>query len=77
MSANPVEVIANAIRAADGGHTMGADALAEVAAGALLDERVVDHAVQALIDAGWVADPATEDDAYAIARTVLRSVGGA
>ncbi len=73
---NPIDIIANAMRAADGGHTMGTGALAEVAASALIDERIVANAAQALYDAGWTPSP-NDKDAKAIVETVLRSVGGA
>ncbi len=76
---NPIDVIANAIRIADGSHPMGTGQVAEVAASALTDERVISNAVQALVDNAWEGHPdeLTIDDLRAIARTVLRSVGGA
>jgi hypothetical protein len=77
---NPVDVIANAIRAADGQHTMGAGQLAEVAAKALDDEAILANAVAALIADGWTETHGGEElprhDLVNIARTVLRSVGG-
>lgn len=77
----PVDIIAQAIRAADGQHTMGAGQLADVAAGALTDDRVVDRAVEFLIEDGWTelngGVPISDDDLRGIALAVLRSVGGA
>lgn len=85
MSTNPINVIANAIRAADGNHTLAAGQLAEVAANALTDETIVANAVQALLEDGWRHtdegptgySELTDEDLTNIARTVLRSVGGA
>ena len=81
----PVDIIANAIRAADGQHTMGAGQLADVAATALTDERIVNVAVEALRADGWEETPEgpmglyqmSDDDLRNIALAVLRSVGGA
>lgn len=83
MSARPVDVIAQAIRHADGGHSLGAGALAEVAANTLTDPTIVDNAVQALFDdrraetreLGFGRGQLRRGDLTAIARTVLRSVG--
>jgi hypothetical protein len=76
---NPIDVIANAIRVADGNHTMGAGQIAEVATAALTADRVIDNAVRALLDEAWEGhpDPLTVDDLRALATVVLRSVGGA
>lgn len=71
---NPINIIAGAIRAADGNHTLGAGQLAEVATDALTDDRIVAECARALIDRGWTG---SELDATAMARLVLRSVGGA
>lgn len=70
---NPVDVIANAMRIADGNHTMGTGHLAEVVAGALTDERIVAIAVARLETEGREVTP----DLIGIVRTVLGSVGGA
>ncbi len=79
---NPIDIIANAMRAADGGHTMGTGALAEVAARALTQDAVIIHAGRAL-----AADTASRPDSPLhaanmtvaeyehLARVVLRSVG--
>lgn len=72
---NPIDIIADAVRAADSGHS-APRALAEVAADALTDERIVDNGAQALYDEGWTPSP-DDKDAKAIVRVVLRSVGGA
>ncbi|GGM52270.1 hypothetical protein ACFFX1_55660 [Dactylosporangium sucinum] len=73
---NPIDVIANAVRAADGSHTLGAGRLAEVAAAALTDERVVDHAVGQLLADGW-GEFLSGAQLQTIAAAVLGSVGGA
>lgn len=81
---NPIDIIANAMRVADGNHTMGTGRLAEVAANALTDDQIVANAVQALIDDGWREghegpngqSEQSDEDLANIARTVLRSVGG-
>lgn len=73
---NPIDVIANAIRIADGNHTMGAGQLAEVAARALTDDHIVSNAHAALLAEQW-DDDISGDHLLRIAETVLRSVGGA
>jgi len=81
---NPIDVIANAIRVADGNNTAGAGRLAEVAASALTHETIVDNAVQALKEDGWEEThegplgigTLSDDDLRNIALTALRSVGG-
>ena len=45
---SPIDIIGNAMRAADGGHTMGTGALAEVATSALTDERIVANGAAAI-----------------------------
>lgn len=81
----PIEVIATAIHAAECGcgvPEQPAKQAAEVVAEALTDPAIVGSAVQALRDAGWGHDHIHGvrllDDAQldAIARIVLRSVGG-
>lgn len=72
---NPIDIIANAMRHADGGHTMGTGALAEVAANALDDWRIITVAADALRRSGWEDFEGVR--AEDIARTVLCSVGGA
>ncbi len=82
---NPVDIIAQAIRAAsDGGPPSGlARPLAAVAVNALTDERIVDHATKALAaaldDAGLTVaesgEPAGVGDLRDLAAAVLRSVG--
>lgn len=82
---NPIDVIANAIRTADGNHTMGAGQLAEVAVAALNNEQIIANAVRALLDDGWRfahegsqgQSELSDFDLSSIARIVLRSVGGA
>lgn len=81
----PIDIIAEAIHDAECGcGQMEAVALstAGVAVAALADERIVDHVVRALKDAGWghdhihgvrLLDNAQLDK---IARTVLASIGG-
>lgn len=81
MSAHPIDVIANEIRAA--GH-VAAGVVAERVAKALDDERIVQAAVAALIEDGWRhghegpngQSEQTDEDLANIARAVLRSVGG-
>lgn len=81
---NPIDIIANAIRAADGNHTMGAGRLAEVVAVAVTDGRIVDNAVKALLADGWRhahegpdgQSELSDEDLERIATTVLRSIGG-
>lgn len=73
---NPIDIIANAIRTADGSHTMGAGQLAEVMAEALNDDQVIAAAIDALKTASW-GDAVGVTNLEPIARTVLRSVGGA
>lgn len=80
---NPIDVIAQVMRIADGGHKMGTGAVAEVAANALVDSRIVAHAALALRDDSGEADlpgviralPA--HDRRQVALVVLRSVGEA
>ncbi len=82
---SPINIIANAIRTADGNHTMGAGQLAEVVAENLCDPRILDAAVQALKDDGWRethegphgVGTLSDDDLRNIARTVLSVFGGA
>lgn len=84
MSTHPIAIIANAIRTADGDHTLGAGALAEIAAEVLTDPAIVDNAVQALKGDGWEETPEgpmgmyqmSDDDLTNIALAVLRSVAG-
>lgn len=72
---HPIDIIANAIRTADGNHTLGAGRLAEVAANALTFSEVVDNAAQALRDAGY--DEHLDSDQLRHAAVVaLRSVAG-
>ncbi len=81
---NPIDIIANAIRIADGQHTMGAAQLADVVAENLTADRILDAAVQALKDDGWEETPEgpmgvyqmSDDDLRNIARTVLAVFGG-
>lgn len=73
---NPIDIIANAIRTADGNHTMGAGQLAEVVAVAVTDLRIIDHAAEQLRhhpDAGHHSQRELKE----FATIVLRSVGGA
>lgn len=82
---NPIDIIANAIRAADGNHTASAGLIAEVAVAALNNEQIIANAVRALLDEGWRfahegpqgQSELSDFDLASIARTVLRSVGGA
>lgn len=71
---SPIDVVANAIRVADGNNRMGAGQLAEVAVKALDHEDVIVNAAHALFE-----DPAADgkdwDQCERIARTVLRSLG--
>lgn len=79
---HPVDVLAEAMRTADGNHTMGTGRLAEVVAKALLDPRVVENAVNALLVDGWRethegpggVGTLSDEDLTNIACTVLRSV---
>ncbi len=85
---NPITIIAEAIHDAECGcGQMEAVALrtASVAAGALVDDRVIDHATTALMSAlrdegctvmQW-GEPAVLADLRRIAAAVLRSVGDA
>ncbi len=81
---HPIDIIANAIRIADGNHTLGAGQLAEVAARSIYDERIVAHAAQALLNDGWRhthegpqgVGELSDEDLLNIAATVLRSVSG-
>jgi hypothetical protein len=66
MSTHPIDVITEIV---------GPAAYAQDFAAALADERIVAHAAQALFDAGWTPSP-DDEDAKAIAATVLRSVSG-
>lgn len=76
---SPIDIIANAMRTADGNHAMGTGQLAGVAAGALTDDRIVANAVAALMDDRWegYSGELTASHLVNIARTVLSSVGGA
>ncbi len=79
---NPIDIIANAIRAAD--RRVNDRRLAEVVAEALTDDRILDAAMGALKDDGWTTTPEgpkgeyemTDDDLRNIARTVLAVFGG-
>jgi hypothetical protein len=72
---HPIDIIANAIRAADEhDQNQTADALARFVAEALADEAVVANAIQALIADGW--RHLTDEDLAIIAWVVLRSVAG-
>ncbi len=79
----PIDIIANAIRTADGSHTLGAGQLAEVAADALTQDVVIIHAARAL-EVDTAARPnsplagaeLTTAQYQHIARVVLRSVAG-
>lgn len=73
---NPIDIIADAMRVADGNHTMGTGRLAEVAAGALDSEEIAKNAVDAMIARGY-GEFMTSRQMFDVARTVLRSVGGA
>ncbi len=81
---HPLDIIANAILAADSGHPEPR-ALAGVAADALTDEGIVAAAVVALKADGWEEThegplgigTLSDQDLANIARVVLRSVGGA
>jgi hypothetical protein len=86
MSTHPIDIIANVIRAVDGGHAMGAARLAEhITAAIASDQRFVDDAVVALKADGWEEThegplgigTLSDQDLANIARVVLRSVGGA
>lgn len=81
MGTHPIDVIGNAIRARRGlppasGMTLN-DGFGEdvaIAVTALTDRRIVAHAAAALRQSGWTdRDGVT---AEAVARVVLRSVGG-
>lgn len=79
MSIHPIDIVANAILAADSGHPEPR-ALAGVAVDALTDERIVAHAADALDDNAplWFRNACRNNVDYEhIARIVLRSVGGA
>lgn len=79
---NPIDVIANAIRKADGDHSGSAADLAEVAVAELTHRDIVANAVEALkvdglnlgLQLGVVG--LTDEDLVDIVRTVLRSVRG-
>ncbi len=81
---NPVDIIANAIRVTRTTLHVGSGQIAEVAAAALTDDRIVANAVQALLDDGWRhahegpngQSELSDEDLTNIARTVLGSVGG-
>ena len=68
---NPIDVIANAIRTADGNHTMGAGQLAEVAATVLTTDEIVDNAVAAVRAHPWTGED-VEDISDRRLRTVIR-----
>ncbi len=80
---SPVDIIANAIRTADGGNTMGAGALAEVVVRVLDDDAIVDNAVRSLradqrengLDSAIGNLRAPDQYLAEIARLVLGSVG--
>lgn len=78
---NPIDIIADRIHAADSNPALQARALAGVAVDALNDPTIIANAVQALEYAGWgdqrLGGRLDEADLTNIARTVLRSVGGA
>ena len=81
MSTHPIDIIANAIRTADGNHTMGAGQLAEhVARSIATDQRFVTDAVLALKHRGWTTTrdgyPISNDELEDIARVVLETVAG-
>lgn len=81
MSRNPIDIIANDIRAA--GKNLAGATIAEVAADALPHDDIIANAVAALIEDGWRhghegpngQSEQTDEDLANIARTVLRSVG--
>lgn len=73
---NSIDIIANAIRIADGNHTLGACRLAEIVVNTLTDEQIVANAEEALRQEGFgygLTDAAVRN----MALTVLRSVGQA
>lgn len=70
---SPIDIIADAIRAAVADPTIGPHHVAEVAARALTDERVVANAVARLEAEGRTVTPGL----VATVRTVLGSIGGA
>jgi hypothetical protein len=78
---HPLLIISNAI--SDGDRQINPDRAARNAARALTDERIVANAVAALAEDGIYPGitlgtiTATTEDVANIARTVLRSVGGA
>lgn len=71
----PIDVIANAIRTANGNNVLDSGSLAEVAAKALTEPFIRANAVGALNAGGW-GDYLTAEKLHEIADTVLRSVGG-
>lgn len=76
---NPIDVIANALRTADGNHTMGTGQLAEVMAAALTEEPIVANAMAAVRAHSWTAEDVGEipnRQLHAIVRIVLGSVAG-
>lgn len=76
----PLDIIAAALHEAWRNGQATHERQAEVAAHALLDERVVANAVQALKTEGWGrtrdGSGIPDEDLANIARTVFRSVGG-
>lgn len=84
---NPIDTITYAIynNCDSIGNTIKAREVAESAVAALDDEEIVAVAVQALKADGWTSTPEgphgeyrfSDDELADIARTVLRSVGGA
>ncbi len=85
---NPIDIIANALRATDDvrdEHGMADRARALAAADALDNLHVIRNAVEALKAQGWTSTPEgphgeyrfTDDELAEIAAVVLRSVGGA
>lgn len=76
---NPIDIIANAMRIADGNHTMGAGHLAEVAAKTLTDEAIVANAMAAVRAHSWTSEDIegiSNRSLHAVVRIVLGSVGG-
>lgn len=85
MSANPIDIIVNAIRESRPmAYPSPPKDIAEVAVNALTDERIVANAVEALKADGWEEThegplgigTLSDEDLANIARVVLRSVGG-
>lgn len=71
----PIDVIADAIRTADSNPSLEARAIAEVAADALTDPAVVDHAVQ-FVRAGRDLGTLSDTIVRSIVYDALRSVAG-